>query len=167
MSKPCLVRFRDLRAEDFEHHPVWASCHSFDLYEPWFEETDEETFRPWEGHVPIDPEDGLFLVRATMTFADGRRFPGFLTPVHPEDEGDLELLRPHLFAKGLNIGFWSGVPRIHEGNKASFDAALGTGHAGVFPIEARCDVGLADGVCVATLEGFYHWVNAHEVVVER
>jgi hypothetical protein len=41
--KPALKQFGDLALEDFELHPVWVQCHTFDYNEPWYGETDEET----------------------------------------------------------------------------------------------------------------------------
>jgi hypothetical protein len=68
-----------LTADDFERLPIWLHCHVVDYDEPWYEETDEETFRPWTGPLPVAPESH-FLVRADFTAADGSRFVGFLTP---------------------------------------------------------------------------------------
>jgi len=45
----------DLVAANFEAHPVWVSCHVVDYDEPWYDDTDEETFRPWLGALPLDP----------------------------------------------------------------------------------------------------------------
>jgi hypothetical protein len=64
--KPELKQFGDLTPADFERHPVWIACHTEDFAEPWFNETDEETFRPWTGPLPVGPSDGMLLVRATF-----------------------------------------------------------------------------------------------------
>jgi hypothetical protein len=42
--KPELKQFGDLSHTDFERHPAWVACHAEDFAEPWFNETDEETF---------------------------------------------------------------------------------------------------------------------------
>ena len=39
--------------DDFATHPVWVSCHSVDYDEPWYDGTDEETFRPWLSEIPV------------------------------------------------------------------------------------------------------------------
>jgi hypothetical protein len=49
--KPELRQFGSLTAEDFERIPVWLACHVADYDEPWYDETDEETFRPWSGDL--------------------------------------------------------------------------------------------------------------------
>jgi hypothetical protein len=80
MTKPELKQFGDLTAADFERHPVWIGCHTADYEEPWYEQTDEETFRPRTGDLPADPSEGMLLVRATIQLRDGTTLPGFVTP---------------------------------------------------------------------------------------
>lgn len=54
-QKPLLRQFGDLTPADFKAHPVWVNCHVIDYDESWYEETDEETFRPWLKSTPVDP----------------------------------------------------------------------------------------------------------------
>lgn len=62
--KPILKQFGDLTPADFADHAVWVSVHTLDYDEPWYDDNDEETFRPWTGKLPVAPQDGMFLVRA-------------------------------------------------------------------------------------------------------
>jgi hypothetical protein len=64
-AKPELKQFGDLTPADFERHPVWIACHWEDEGEPWYDETDEATFRPWTGALPAAPSEGMFLVRGS------------------------------------------------------------------------------------------------------
>ena len=48
-SKPVLKQFGDLTPGDFAKHSVWASVHTLDYDESWYDDTDEEIFRPWIG----------------------------------------------------------------------------------------------------------------------
>ena len=66
MAKPELKQFGDLTRKDFERCPVWIGCHTADYDEPWYDDTDEETFRPWTGALPADASQGMLLVRATF-----------------------------------------------------------------------------------------------------
>lgn len=43
--RPLLRQFNDLRPQDFEEHSVWVNCHVIDYDEPWYDDTDAETFR--------------------------------------------------------------------------------------------------------------------------
>jgi hypothetical protein len=105
--KPEVKQFGDLSSADFDTHPVWIACHTEDYAEPWFNETDEETFRPWTGALPVSPSDGILLVRARFELRDGSPHDGFLTPAFKE--GDLGMLQPHLFVAGESFGFWRGL----------------------------------------------------------
>jgi hypothetical protein len=107
MAKPELKQFGDLLPADFDRHAVWINCHFSDYEEPWYEETDEETFRPWNGLLPVSPADGMLLVRAVLVLADGTRFPGFVTPASREE--DLGTQQPQIFIGQRQFGFWGGV----------------------------------------------------------
>src|SRR5580765_579876 len=67
MTTPELRQFGTLEAEDFDRHPVWIGC---DYGKPWYGQSDEETFRPWIGKLPVDPAEGIFLVRAVIQLRD-------------------------------------------------------------------------------------------------
>ena len=111
-ATPLLVQFAALTAAHFEAHPVWASCHSFDHDEPWYDQTDEETFRPWTNTLPVDPADGMFLVAARLKLADESVLPGFATPVSPDafEDKTLGLLQPQVFLPTCQvIGLWLGM----------------------------------------------------------
>ena len=48
-EKPELKSSGELSQVDFVRHPVWTNCHVADYDEPWYDDTDEETFRPFFG----------------------------------------------------------------------------------------------------------------------
>ncbi len=62
MPEVLLKQIQNLRPDDFEEHPVWVLCHIIDYDEPWYDDTDEETFRPWDGPLPVNPSFATFLV---------------------------------------------------------------------------------------------------------
>jgi len=80
-DKPILKQFSELRLSDFEKYPVWVNCHVIDYEESWYDDTDEETFRPWLEETPVDPGHTIFLVKSTLTLNDGTVFCGFITPI--------------------------------------------------------------------------------------
>ena len=63
----------DLAVSDLENHPIWE----FALDEEGEDGQDEATVRPWEGGEPLNPADGMFVVRATFELADGTRLVGY------------------------------------------------------------------------------------------
>jgi len=164
MRKPELKQFGDLVEADFQRHPVWIQCHIVDYDEPWHDETDEETFRPWTGETPVHPSDGMLLVRATGTLPDGTRFPGFLTPAFEAD--DLGSMQPHLFVGGTLFGFWGGGFGVSQELRAEFYEAVRRGSDDAFPVRFEADDGLSGGVTSAEVLGFYK-LSGDRVDVER
>lgn len=144
--------FGELSTSDFERHPVWVSCHVIDYDEPWYEETDEETFRPWLEGLPVDPAETMFLVRARFQAADGRTFPGFITPA---ESADLGLIQPQLFVGARRFGFWGGMFGVPESERSEFYKDLRSTPDQVFPIEFSAEAGLATGITSGAIGAFY------------
>ena len=161
---PLLKQFADLTEADFDAHPIWIGCHCSDYDEPWYEETDEETHRAWTGDSPVDASADMFLVRASLTLADGSRFPGFVTPSEkPDDPGTTQ---PHLFHDGAMFYFWGGMIGVPTEDRARLYQALGRSADQVFPIRFAADPGLATGHCSGTLDGFYSYTPPGCDVIE-
>ena len=125
--------------------------HTADYDEPWYDETNEETFRPHSGALPADPTDGIFLVRATAVLADGTTLGGFLTPAEEPTVGDMQ---PHVFVKDAPFGFWGGIIGVPEDVRSRFHGMLGKPTETVFPIRIAADEGLARGATVVTVSGW-------------
>ena len=156
-DRPELVQFGDLTPDNFARHPVWIQCHIVDYDEPWYEETDEETFRPRTAPLPADPTEGMLLARATFVFADASRHDGFLTPAVPGDPIELlGLMQPQLFLPdGTLAGFWEGGFARGDAEHAAFYRAMGKSAKEVFPMDCFAPSELVTGVTQATLHGFY------------
>lgn len=174
-ARPELVQFGDLTPDHFRRHPVWIQCHVADYDEPWYDDTDEETFRPFLEPLPAGPSAGMLLVHAALTLADGTRLEGFVTPSFPQDvtgpDAGLGTMQPQLFLpSGRREWFWDGgVPRTAEARRALY-AELGRAPEAVFPIEFRATPGLTDGVASGTVNGFYARTRSffrERIVVER
>lgn len=150
---PELRQFRDLVIADFERNPVWIGCHTVDYDEPWYGETDEETFRPWTGELPVGPEEGMLLVRATFICHDGDQHQGFVTPSHgPEDLG---MQQPQMFVGGRRFAFWGGVVGVRPEDRTAFYAALAKSPDATFPLRFSADPSLATANASGVLRGFY------------
>jgi hypothetical protein len=155
---PLLVQFGDLTMEHFADDPVWVACDSVDHDEPWYAETDAETFRPWGGPLPVDPIDATYLVRADFTFRDGERLPGFVSPVMPDAPSDLMLgaLQPHVFVPtGECVALWLGMVGDAAAAARMLYASTARSAREIFPIAVSARAGLARGSCSAVLTGFY------------
>lgn len=156
MTRPELVQFADLTTAHFDRHPVWINCHVADYDEPWYDETDEETFRPWTGPLPTDASEGMLLARATFTLADGSTLDGFLTPAVPGDPTRLlGLMQPNPFLPGGGLGaFWEGGFARDAAEHAKLYSAVGKTAAQVFPLRFAARPGLVTGIVDGRLEGF-------------
>jgi hypothetical protein len=154
---PELKQFADLRASDFDRYPVWVLVHTMDYDESWYENTDEETVRPWTGSTPVDPSKGMFLVRASFTLADGSEHGGFVTPAQTDPaEPDFGTLQPHVFAvDGKPLGFWLGAFGHSEADRAAYYRRLGRNSSEVFPIDFTADNTVSSIAVAGTLAGFY------------
>ena len=164
MLRPELKQFGDLLPADFERHPVWIGCHGEDADEPWYDETDEETFRPWTGALPAAPSAGTLLVRATFELRDGSRYLGFVTPTFVA--GDLGAQHPHMFIDDRRFWFWGGMFGIPPAKRRDFYAAIGKSAEAVFPVRFGADPGLATGATSGEAGGFYR--RSHQTIeIER
>ena len=162
--RPVLKQFGDLTRADFVEHSVWASVHTLDYDEPWYDETDEETFRPWSGELPVSPEDGMFLVRAKLTLADGRVLDGFITPQPDSEVMDLGTVQPQAFlSSGTRCGFWDGMLKRDPKERSILYEELGN-PSSVFPIQFAAEGGFAKGHVGGAIPGFC-WRPRDEVEV--
>ena len=154
--KPLLKQFAALTPQDFDVHPAWVSCHSVDYDERWYDETNEETFRPWAGALPLNGEE-MYLVSAALTFADGTNFKGFVTPTDWGEPFSIEMLRsiqPQVFSpQGKRFAFWFGMFERPE-EIPIFYAEFKKAPSEVFPIQFSCRPGLTSVVSNGKIPGF-------------
>lgn len=159
-ARPELVQFGDLTPTHFRRHRVWINCHTADHDEPWYTDTDEETFRPFTQALPAGPDTGMLLVDAEITLADGTTLDGFVTPAFAEDlarsDSGLGTMQPQLFLpSGRRQSFWFGVAGPSAQERAAFYAGLARAVSAVFPIRFRARPGLTEGACSGVIDGFY------------
>jgi|HubBroStandDraft_2_1064218.scaffolds.fasta_scaffold629716_1 hypothetical protein len=83
MELPLLRDISELTPSDFREHPLWVCVHGRDQEAPWYEQTNDQTYRPWIGalpYVPKSPFDAV-LVAAIFELADGTTYRGYFNPV--------------------------------------------------------------------------------------
>ena len=161
--KPKLKQFGDLVQSDFDEHPVWVGVHNVDYGKEWYEETNEETFRPWDGEFPVDPKRGMFLVRARFVLKDKSEFAGFITPapgsgsVKNADHGTVQ---PHIFIPPDKLlSFWGGLFGFSDDAKQMVYEFLGRMPKQIFPIRFSADKGYTVGRQSGKIEGFYQLID--------
>ena len=174
----------DLCASDFVRHPVWIGVHNYDSGEPWYELSDEQTFRPWTDPLPFPNIRGIAQVAATFELADGSVYSGYFSPQREDWDAPLpprrmrdgnytkplqwsarrcgsplsilSLHRPVMFVEGRGLDFHL---RLREPRRTAhikdFYAALGKLPRAVFPVRFYADPSLASGIVEGRMDGFY------------
>lgn len=150
----------DLTLEDLRVYPVWE----FALDEEGLPGQDEETVRPFVYTSPLDPGDGIMVVPASFTLADGTEMSGYLTPTHQGK--DIGYIRPTIITEAGQVGFWFGVGSLGPGKVSQYYSKLRKGPLQVFPLYFRSNVALIGGSVEGTIMGFLHYVDMHSYEVE-
>jgi hypothetical protein len=117
---------------------------------PWYNETDEETFLPWTGALPVRrhvPRSGD--VRA----AGWKPFSGIHDPSLPRDGDGGDVASP--VCRPTPLPFLGGMFDVTDEEKLSLYAALGKDARAVFPVQFSADLGLATGAVAGQGAGFY------------
>lgn len=140
----------ELTPEDLDRHAVWE----FAMDEEGDEEQDEATVRPVQPKGPLDPADGMFVVRARLELADGTQMRGYLTPPGQGDWG-LGTLQPAVAVDEGQVSFWCGMLAPEPAQVMACYALLGKSLASeVFPVRFESDVELVGGPVAGKLPGF-------------
>lgn len=160
MEMPELKQFCDLTCEDFERHAVWIGCHTADYDQPWYDDTDEETFRAFSGELPVEASQGMFVVRASLELRDGSTYWGFMTPA--SDSEDLGIQQPHIWVGNRAFGFWGGLFGVPAEERQALYGALGKSAGEVFPLLFTVDPALARGNVSGQVDGFYQTSGSPE-----
>ena len=127
---PIRKQVSDLRPADLARFPIWE--HALD--EEGLEGRDEATVRPRPDLAEADPGEGLLLVRAELTAADGTRFDGYVYPSHEAAPG---LLQPTITTDAGQVGFWLGAFPPRAGRLQEAYALLGKQPSELFPVRYR------------------------------
>ena len=142
----------DLTLEDLQQHPVWE----FALDEEGEKNQDEATVRPCERRGPFDPNEGMVIVKARFTLADGSTMLGYLTP--PTRGNDLGIIQPQIVTLMGQISFWYGSLEPSRDTLDGNYKLLGRQADRVFPLQFSSDVEVVGGPVAGVLSGFSYFV---------
>jgi hypothetical protein len=143
----------DLVASDLERYPIWE----FAIDEEGEEGRDEETVKPRPELEIADPAEGIFIVRAEFTAADGTRFDGF---VSPHEENHIGYLQPTILTEEGRVPFWFGVVPPGTPELDASYRQLGKTAAQLFPLRYRALVEHAGTELEDEINGFMHYERA-------
>jgi hypothetical protein len=139
----------ELSLDDLSEYPVWE----FALDEEGEEGQDEATVRPHEVSGALDPSDGMFVVSASFTLADGSKMLGYLTPP-VQGDGTIGTLQPIIVTPHGQVGFWCGIMSPSSEQLVKSYGSLGRDADRVFPLQFESQVELVGGPVRGCLSGF-------------
>ena len=137
-----------LTPDDLTASPVWE----FALDEESEPDHDEATVRPHPFSGTLDPSDGMFVIRARFTLADGSIMHGYLTP--PTDGESLSSVQPQICVAEGQVGFWCGIMQPDATELQRRYSILGRTPATLFPVRYESEVQFVGGPIAGTVEGF-------------
>lgn len=185
MNRPRLKDQFQLVRSDFDRFPVWVRAQDYDQNQPWYGACTEQTYRPWDGPVPIEPRTPFpfVLVRASLKLSDGGIYPGYIQPTTEnwdkpiqrrmrdgtytqpkhwsQRRGDsplsiLALQCPIIFIGEGAYDFHLGRdPERRRKHILNFYAAIRRVPKDVFPVESSADPALCSGIVSGRFDGFY------------
>ncbi len=147
--KPIQKHWREFTPQDFEISPVWVLTHKL---------CDKEIFQPWRDQLPFEDVRGInnIVVKATLTFADGSTFPGY---IQPTVTSKYPSMRPAIFSPiGGQIDFWLWRAEP-EGKPAAFYAVFNKTAKQIFPIRFSAHPGLTSLPANGEIAGFYGYTD--------
>jgi hypothetical protein len=139
-----------LAPNDFKTPPVWE----FALDEEGAEGQDEATVRPYKPRGQLDPSDGMFVVRAVFTLADGTTLEGYLTPPLNDDRR-LGTLQPIIVCENDQVNIWRGCSKPTAKEVDDDYRLLGKRKEEVFPLRFESQIDMVGGPISGTAAGFY------------
>jgi hypothetical protein len=139
----------DLSPEDLAQASIWE----FALGEEGDEDQDEATVKPVALRGSLDPSDGMFIVHAQFTLADGSSMSGYLTPSVQGERG-LDTQQPAIVLSSGQVSFWCGVIPPSATELGRCYGLLGKSANEVFPISFQSTVPLVGGAIAGTVPGF-------------
>lgn len=138
-----------LTPDDLDRFPVWE----YALDEEGVEGQDEATVRPYEVLAALDPAEGMFIVKAAFTLADGSQELGYLTPP-VQGDSSLGTLQPAIVTVAGQVSFWCGVITPSAEFLAESYRLLQRDASQVFPFRFKSVVDLVGGQICGEVPGF-------------
>jgi hypothetical protein len=151
----------ELTVEDFLEHSVWE----FALEEEGEQGQDEATVRPKPVVGPVDPAEGMVVLKARFTLADGTLMAGYVTPPSPYSSG-LGTIQPQIITKHGQVPFWCAASKPTREALVENYGRLGRAADEVFPVRFSSEVEVVGGPVTGILNGFLYFAMETETTHE-
>lgn len=133
-----LKNFLELTLQDFKTYPIWVQCHIIDYSNYWYEQTQEDTVRPYTGPKPA-VLNYCFLMLAEFIFNDGTEFEGFTSPADKIGS----IVNARVFINNKQEFFWHGGLKPTQQEIDDFYQRIQKKHADIFPVKVQIKNSLA------------------------
>jgi hypothetical protein len=140
----------DLTPQDLQQFSVWE----FALDEEGEPGQDEATVKPRPDlGAGVEPDEGLFVVRAEFKAANGSTFDGFVTP---DPGGHIGATQPSVVTSNGHVPFWFGAVEPEPKEIETSYSALGGQGRELFPMTFRTVVPVSGTPMAGEVPGFMY-----------
>jgi len=145
----------ELQVDDLEKHDVWE----FALDEEGEPGQDEATVRPYKRSGKLNPDKGMFVVKAQFIIANGKKYTGYVTPpLH--GNSSMGTIQPIIVLPNGQVSFWNGMFVPSKDNILKKYNMLGVQNSNeLFPLKFQSSVPITTGPVQGTISGFMYFVQ--------
>ena len=145
----------ELKPADLARFSIWE----FALDEEGEPGQDEETVKPRPDLETVDPEEGLFIVRAELVAGDGTRFDGYVTAAEEDHVGSIQ---PTIVTDRGQVNFWYGGFAPTRAELEREYRILGKTAGDLFPVRYRALVPSRGAGLEGRVPAFLHFVSVDD-----
>lgn len=148
-----------------ERHDVWE----FALDEEGEDDQDEATVRPYKRSGKLNPDKGMFVVKAEFIASNGKRYTGYVTPP-VQGDSSIGTIQPIIVLPDGQVSFWNGMFILSKDKILRNYKILWVQNPNeLFPIKFQSSVPITTGPVQSTISGFMYLVGegGEKVVKEK
>jgi hypothetical protein len=155
MMKKNRKQVYELKIDDLEKHDVWE----FALDEEGEDGQDEATVRPYRRSGKLNPDKGMFVVKAKFIASNGKKYAGYLTPP-AQGNSSIGTIQPIIILPDGQVSFWKGMFAPSKDKILESYKMLGVKNPSeLFPIKFQSSVPITTGPVQGTISGFMYFVG--------
>jgi hypothetical protein len=165
MMKKNRKQVYELKIDDLEKHDVWE----FALDEEGEDDQNEATVRPYRRSGKLNPDKGMFVVKAEFVASNGKKYTGYVTPP-VQGDSFIGTIQPIIVLPDGQVGFWNGIFALSEDKILKNYKMLGVQNPNeLFPVRFQSSVPITTGPVQVTISGFMYLAEegGEQVIKEK
>ena len=151
----------ELTFDDISIFPIWE----FALDEEGENGQDELTVRPYPLSGSLDPNKGIFIVRADFKLADDTSMSGYITLPEKSDKS-LGSIQPVIITEKGQVSFWKGNKKPSRKSILESYNRLGKQKNSVFPIHFKSSLTIPAVKIEGFIRGFLFFEKSPDSTIE-